>query len=74
MNTRATPLPKTRRYWRDEWHPYGWSVGFRESVILPNGKRVRIRFSDIGVDKSAAISNAHRRLALGDFLEGSAIR
>lgn len=54
--------PSGRKYWKDEFHPYGWSIGFQQTAVLPSGKIVRMGFMDIGVNRYAAICNAMRRL------------
>lgn len=71
---KATPILKSRRFYKDKWHPYGWEVGYKMTVILPNGNKIRTYFSDIGVNKSAAIGNSLRRLSLGDFLCGEPVK
>ena len=52
--------PSSRRMIKDEFHAYGGKVSFRQTVIWPDGKKVRVYFSDIGVNKSAAIGNSLR--------------
>ena len=57
-------LPTSRRYYKDEYHAYGWQVGFNQTVFVPNipPHRFKVQFSDIGTDRKAAISNALRKL------------
>lgn len=65
----ASVLANSRRFSRDEPHPYGWKVTFRQTVTFSDGRpNVRLTFSDIGVDRNAAIGNALRRLANPEFL------
>jgi len=52
-------LKNTRRFYRDESHAYGWSVGFK-TTITDGVKKKRIHISDIGTDRRAAISNGLR--------------
>lgn len=61
---RPTVLTKTRRFWKDKFHPYGWQVGFNVSVKWSDGQIARISLSDIGTRKDSAITNAMR--GLGD--------
>lgn len=53
-------LPRTRRFWKDQHHAYGWEVGFTVSFRYADGQLGRAAFRDIGTDKRAAISNAMR--------------
>lgn len=62
MNTTPQLIPSSRRYINNVWHPYGWKVSFWQTVQFANGARRRVHFSDIGVDRNAAIANALRRL------------
>jgi hypothetical protein len=55
-------IPSSRRFWKDQWHPYGWEVGFSQTVIFPDGTKQRERFRDIGTTKRTAMANALRRL------------
>lgn len=60
-----SPIPSTRRFWKDEFHAYGWQVGFKETVRFADGQTARISFTDIGTDRNAAIGNALRYLDSG---------
>ena len=55
-------LPRTRRFWKDGHHAYGWEVGFTVSFRYADGQLGRAAFRDIGSDKQAATSNAMRSL------------
>lgn len=55
-----TILPRTRRFWKDEFHAYGWQVGFTVSFKFADGQIGRASFRDIGVNRNAAIGNAMR--------------
>ena len=55
-----TILPRTRRFWKDQFHAYGWEVGFTVSFRYEDGQIGRAAFRDIGVDRNAAIGNAMR--------------
>lgn len=57
-------VPTSRRFIRDEWHPYGRKISFWQSVRWPSGRITRHHFSDIGVDRKSAIGNALRYLSL----------
>lgn len=61
---RSLGMPKlsatSRRMIKDESHAYGWKVSYRQTVVWPDGKKARVFFSDIGVDKNAAIGNSLR--------------
>ena len=50
--------PRSLRYYRNEWHPYGWKVSFRCSLILPDGTRKSASFGALGIDRRAAMANA----------------
>ena len=65
----ASVIPTSRRFFRDERHPYGWKVGFRQTVKFSDGRpNLRTHFSDIGIDRWSAIGNALRRLNNPEFL------
>lgn len=74
MSNKATPILKSRRFYKDKWHPYGWEVGYKMTCILPNGKKIRTFFNDVGINKSAAIANSLRRLDLGNILGGFEVK
>jgi hypothetical protein len=50
--------PRSIRYYRNEWHPYGWQVSFECIVILPDGTRKSASFGALGIDRRAAVANA----------------
>jgi hypothetical protein len=52
------PIKKSRRFYKDRRHAYGWEVVFKMSVKFPDGHVERRIFFDIGTDKTAAINNA----------------
>lgn len=52
------PILKSRRFFKDRHHAYGWQVGFQITIQFPDGSRERRHIGDIGVDRSCAISNA----------------
>lgn len=54
----AKRLPSSRRYIRDEWHPFGWKVAFYQTVVMADGSRYRRYHSATGVDRANAIANA----------------
>lgn len=54
------PILKSRRFWKDRFHAYGWQVGFQMTIEFPDGSRERRFFSDIGVNKACAIAHAMR--------------
>lgn len=60
-------LPSSRRFAKDEWHPLGHKVVFRQTVKWPDGKTTRVLFSDIGVDREAAIGNSLRKFNTQDL-------
>lgn len=55
-------LTTTRRFWKDQFHAYGWEVGFKMSVRFADGAIGRMSFRDIGTDRDAAIGNALRAI------------
>lgn len=59
---RPHAITSTRRFWKDQFHAYGWEVGFTMSLRFPDGQIGRTSFRDIGTDRCAAISNALRIL------------
>jgi hypothetical protein len=65
--------PTGRKYWKDQFHAYGWEIGFSQTAVLPSGKKARMSFRDIGVNRNAAINNALRKLrseTTDDYYEG----
>lgn len=60
-------IPSSRRYIRDCRHPYGWQISYRQTVQWPDGNRTRVYFSDIGVDRCAAIGNSLRAFSAADM-------
>ena len=61
MNTETllsikSPSPKSRRYYKDKWHPYGWQVSFLETV---DGKRVL--HTGLGTNRKLAIQHAIKK-------------
>lgn len=54
-------IPKSRRWKRNKWHPYGWEVAYYETIIK-DGQKIRRFFSDVGVDFNAAFANSRRFL------------
>lgn len=57
--TSIKEIPSTRRFYRDERHAYGWTVGFKTTLTDGVNKK-RIILNDIGTDRRAAIANALR--------------
>ena len=51
-----SPSPKSRRYLKDEPHPFGWKVTFEETV---NGKREF--HSGVGASRRLAIQHAIKK-------------
>lgn len=53
-------LPTSRRMVKDERHPYGWKVSYRQTVVWPDGQKARVYFSDIGTHRQTALANSLR--------------
>jgi hypothetical protein len=51
-----SPSPKSRRYFTNKWHPYGWQVSFEETV---NNKREY--HSGVGINRKLAIQHAIKK-------------
>lgn len=57
-------INSTRRFWKNEWHPYGWQVGFKLSIRFADGQIGRISCSGIGTTEGAAVANAQSCVGL----------
>lgn len=61
-------LKSSRRYLKNQWHPYGWEVSWKTTFVGEDGARKRIYQGSLGTDAKAAKFNAmHSGLALLDY-------
>jgi hypothetical protein len=61
MKTTTNEIKSTRRFLRDERHPYGRKVTFK-TTLTDGINRRRVTLFDIGVDRWSAINNALRAI------------